>query len=707
MRDPCSDGSVRSVVLFCAVFGLVLPTGLSGFQTAPARSQSTAWNGARALELIDRARDRRQLPLADTALHDYRAEARGMVYFYLDPRDEDERILVKTDQIALEVFWAQPDRAKQRIVGLRAESNLPNRMYYHLDHLTVVQNGFGDLIRLGDGDEVHDVPHPAAPGADTIYDYRLVDSLTIRLPGRPEPVRAYELHVRPRRSDRSALVGSVFVDRETADIVRMTFTFTPASYVDPRLDYINISLDNSLWDGSYWLPYEQAVEIRRQIPELDYAAGAVILGRFRVTEYAFNQGLPDSLFHGYPVVSVPRAQREAFPFEAGLYEDLRQHGLAPPPELRAIRRAAPELVGQEELSGLPRWRLAISDPSALFRYNRAEGIFLGGGLAHVPGPQQRFQLDAGYAFSAERPVLRLRGRTSLASVTTGTAELHLNRLRDIGVRPGLPGALNSATAAFGDDYIDPYFASGGSATVTAAFAGPWSVDLGLTAEKHRSARLEVLEPVFADSGSFRPVRAVQPGTMVSLTARLERTGPAPGGVGWGGIASAEAGTFEGEPFFRPLVDAHVVRRTLDHSADLRLSAMVGASLGAPAHRLFLFGGRNSLPGYGYRDYVGDVFAIAEAHASRDLWRPWLRLRLIAAAGWSDLAWFDDPPADPAASAISPLRDWDTATTGGVLPALGAGFGIFYDILRVDAVRGLDGGRWQFLLSINPDLWSIL
>src|SRR5690606_29262744 len=115
----------------------------------------------------------------------------------------------------------------------RDESTFPNRMVYHLDHLTVVQNGFGDVIRLGDGDEVRDVPHPAAAGADAVYDYRLADSLTLRLPGRPEPIRAYEIEVRPQDMNAPALIGSVYVDRETADIVRMTFTFTPASYVDP------------------------------------------------------------------------------------------------------------------------------------------------------------------------------------------------------------------------------------------------------------------------------------------------------------------------------------------------------------------------------------------------------------------------------------------------------------------------------------------
>jgi hypothetical protein len=241
-----------------AAGALVAAPGALGAQTPPED-----WNGPRARALMEKATERRALPKADSLLRNYRAKAEGMVYFYLDRRETDERTLVKTDQIALEVYWAQPDRTKQRIVGMRGENTLPNRMHYHLDHLTVVQNGFGDIIRLGDGDEVRDVPHPAAPGADSIYDFRLSDSLTVRLPGRTEPIRAYAIDVRPRRTDRSALVGSVYVDRETGDIVRMTFTFTPAAYVDRRLDYINISLDNSLWDGRYWLPYEQSVQIRR------------------------------------------------------------------------------------------------------------------------------------------------------------------------------------------------------------------------------------------------------------------------------------------------------------------------------------------------------------------------------------------------------------------------------------------------------------
>src|SRR3970282_545969 len=148
------------------------------------------------------ARARRRQPLADTALQNYQSRAEGVVYFYLDRRDTDQRGVVPTAQIALEVFWAQPNRTKQRIVGLRDENSLPNRMRYHLDHLTVVQNGFGDIMRMGDGAERLYVPHPAAPGSDSIYEFRLAASLTIRLTGAPEPIKAYEINVRPQRTDR-------------------------------------------------------------------------------------------------------------------------------------------------------------------------------------------------------------------------------------------------------------------------------------------------------------------------------------------------------------------------------------------------------------------------------------------------------------------------------------------------------------------------
>ncbi|HYJ79408.1 MAG TPA: hypothetical protein VEW03_07410, partial [Longimicrobiaceae bacterium] len=383
---------------------------------APAAAQQEDdWNTPRALELVQRSQARRAQTLADTGLVDYQADARGYIYFYLDRRDIGERTLVKTDQVALEVLWKAPDRSKQRIVGLRDEKTLPTNIRYHEDHLTVVQDNFGDLIRLGDGDEVRDVMHPAAPASTGFYDFRLSDSLSIRLPGAGEPVRVYRVDVRPRRPDQPALIGAVYLDQRAGDIVRMEFTFTAASYVDRQLDYINISMENGLWKGRFWLPNRQQVEIRRQLPELGFPAGGVIRGSMRISNYRFNQGLADSQFGGRRVVSVPEAQRRAFAFEEPIDAELREEGIGPDTELADVRRQAAELLRSRMLSGLPGTRLDVPAASTLARYNRAEGMAVGFGIRSTPREQVALSLEGGWAFGPMHP--------------TGAAEVTLTRPR--------------------------------------------------------------------------------------------------------------------------------------------------------------------------------------------------------------------------------------------------------------------------------------
>src|SRR5690606_27355334 len=125
------------------------------------------------------------------------AEGRGYVYFLLDAPELDRQTLVRTDQVAVEVLWRAPNQARQRIVGLREQRELPiSRLHYYLDRLTVVQDGYGQSIVIADGDNVNDVPHPVGSTGEAFYDYRLVDSLTLRLPGVENPVRVHEIEVR-------------------------------------------------------------------------------------------------------------------------------------------------------------------------------------------------------------------------------------------------------------------------------------------------------------------------------------------------------------------------------------------------------------------------------------------------------------------------------------------------------------------------------
>jgi hypothetical protein len=662
----------------------------------------TAWNSPRPLALMALARERRRQPLADTNLRDYQARAEGIVYFYLDRRDAEERILVRTDQVGLEVYWAQPDRTKQRIVGMRGENSLPNRMLYHLDHLTVVQNGFGNLMRMGDGDEVRDVPHPAAPGSDSIYDYRLTDSLALRLPGATEPIKAYEISVRPRRTDRPAFVGSVFVDHATGDIVRMTFTFTRASYVDPRLDFINIALDNSLWRGRYWLPYEQSVEIRRQVPELDFVVTSVIQARFRVWNYEFNQDLPDNLFWGYRVTTVPEEQRKRYAFDRAIYDDLHDAGLAPPPELKELRARAVSLVRERALSGLPRLRLSLPNASSAFRYNRAESLYLGWGGSFTPGTT-RFEAVAGYAFGPEHTVATAGVEHAIGSTARLRGAIYLNELRDIGVRPGMPGALNTLSAFWGDDFLDAFYASGARITLDRSVAPRWRLQVGLFAERQRSASLELETPLFSSS-VFRPVRMAEGGTAVGLSLHVKRDAGDPDGFGWGGSGDLSTGTFAGRGFAIPQLEIDLVHDSRDRRTQALARIATGYAIGSPApQQTFLLGGRNTLPGYDYRTFGGDAFGLANLEIGRDIYFPIARARLLGSAGWTAVS---DPDAGSSTPRI-PV-DWSTHETSGIRTSLGAGLGLFYDMLHLDLVRGLGtSGRWQFLVSLDSRLWPVL
>lgn len=676
-----------------------------------------SWNDARARALIAAARERRQAPLADSTLRNYRARAEGFVYFYVDRRDSDERTLVKIDQVALDVFWAHPDRTKQRIVGLRDESRLPNRMYYHIDHLTVVQNGFGDIIRMGDGDEVRDVLHPAARGSDAVYDFRLTDSLTLVLPGAPEPVRVYEVQVRPKDAGRSGFVGSVFIDRARGDVVRMTFTFTPASYVDRRLDYINISLDSGLWDGRYWLPYEQAVELRRQVPELDFIGGAVIRGRMRIADYAFNEDLAESVFRGAPVSIVTRDALEAFEFERELYEDLGEEGLAPPPEMDELRQEAARLLRTSRLSGLPALRFNVPSASSVLRYNRLEGAYAGGGISWVPSPDVRLDLLGGYAFGAEEPAGRMHVGWSPRPAWTIDADAYRHDLRDAGWQPGLPGAINTMTALFGaNDYSDPWFASGGALRARRRLGAAWTASAGVRVERHDGAARTAGQPVepadvSGDDRFSRTLVAIDRGTLTAGMLEVERTPSRFDALGWGARLTVEPGSHEGEGYLRALMTTTVQRRSADLATDASLAGALGiVSSGAPAQRQFLLGGRETLPGYEYRGFAGARMAVLNGIVARDVWRPWLRVRAIGALGWSDGGSVGRLIPEPALVDPIPGQPFPTLpipTTDGVRSSAGLGIAGFWDQLHLDVVRGLNGGEWQVLLSVARDFWSML
>ena len=128
-------------------------------------SAAQQWNSPRVLSLVQRATERREAQLSDTGLVEYQAVAKGYLTFLvqLGQGYPTPPKIVRTDQLALQVYWRSPDLSKQRIIGRRDTTLLPTDINYHRDHLGIIQNNFPDIIRLGEGDEVRDCPHPLSP----------------------------------------------------------------------------------------------------------------------------------------------------------------------------------------------------------------------------------------------------------------------------------------------------------------------------------------------------------------------------------------------------------------------------------------------------------------------------------------------------------------------------------------------------------------
>ncbi len=685
---------MRSAATIASVLTALVSPSAGG-----AQAQSE-WNGNRALELVQQARSLRQAAVIDSAFQAYQADARGYVYFFIDRTDRDERTLVKTDQVALDVFWKAPDQTKQRLVGRRDAKELPTNITYHLDHLTVVQDDYGDLIRLGDGDEVEAVVHPVAPGSESIYDYRLADSLTVTLPSPVMEIRVYELEIRPRNPEAPSVIGSLFLERGTGAIVRMSFTFTPASYVDKSLDYIRISMDNSIWDGRYWLPYRQEVELRRELPIVEFLGGSVIRGRFEIRNYQFNPQLPEALFLGGTFTSVPAAERRNFPFETGLYDQLSDEGLDPSPEIEAIREQAMTVLEKRYLSGLNPARLQVPSVSSVYRYNRAEGSFTGAGTSFRLGATWRVSSRGGYAFERKEGQLAFQLRSS-PTPDGLTVSAWWNELQNAGGRlTGASGAVNTLSGLLTDhDYTDPYFTSGAGVRYGWGLGATSRLEVGAEWARHRSGTNVVDDGLGGDpateSGISRPVLSVDEGDdRAAEVTYATRTAAR----GFESSATARLGRIEDQPY-ASLWWVTALRRELhQRGAALEAELHVGISTkNAPVQTLFLLGGRHTLPGYPYRSFIGDQMALLGVEGSQAVLAPWLKVHVFGAAGVMSFG-----------RSTLPDPGWLRQTTDGLTSSAGLGLKLGWDLLRFDVGRGLnDGGDWEFVFSVQRRFWEWL
>ena len=329
----------------------------------------------------------------------------------------------------------------------------------------------------------------------------------------------------------------------------------------------------------------------------------------------------------------------------------------------------------ENLAEAP-WQLAAPDFAwgtggpGLLRYNRVEGLSVGGRLDFDFGPLTA-DATARIGTADREPNAELGLRRDRLHQAWRLSAYHKLDTPDAAARP-FSFANSLGALLFGRD--NGYYhrvdgvalAAGPPASETGGFA--WR----LYGERQRAVSKETDFSVahLIDSGNeFDPniqaARADQLGT--EFTLRLDR-GRDPGAFRWGAEASArtETGTFD---FVRPsaLLRASAPVPFTDGGWNLAVEAGAGTADGAvPIQSMFFLGGSQTVRGYAPGTLIGDAFWRGRVELARGI--PAARLVVFSDFGW----------AGP--------RDALRLDADEVLGAAGVGLSFMDGIIRLDLAR---------------------
>lgn len=691
-------------------WGLVLLLGLGLGWPGAVRAQQ--WDTPAVTALLDRAATRRAAN--DSTLRAWSAEATGTLQFLVDLGDLGLGArVVKVDQLATVLQWRQPGVSDQRIVGRRDTLVLPADVGFYRDRYGVITNNLGDRVVLGDGNDVRGLPHPLSPEGRQRHSFALADSLALTLPN-GRKVEVYELLLRPRVPDAPAMVGSLYVAKETGDLVRLAVTFTRAAILDARIERLSLVLENLLAEGRYWLPFRQQLEVVRTATWLDFPARGIVRARWDVCCHdviadTTTRELPPLPRDGAVMLANPgTVVRQAPPAELAQHawtdpiERALDQGdaLATEQETRAVQARAEALV-QAKVMERTRTGLAGQRISDFARFNRVEGFALGVGGRVPLAPAWSAGLQVGYGFSDERLKARLdvrwRPRASLGLQAFG--QTAYRDASDVAETSGVRNSLGALVA--GDDNTDPYEVRGGGLGA--------EIDLGVRTRLDVAAGYERQLPLTVNAsplgGAFGPTIAATELETARLEAVLTRgLGAGPLGGDWMWRAGLRTAYVHPETSadggYARLAAAGAWQRPLGRPV-LVLATAVGAVAGGvvPPQDLVRFGGITTGPGYSYHAFAG-----------RYAWSQRAELRVPVPFPSMTLFKYGRTPPHMTLAPYGHLVCVAKREGGddGCFPSVGLGASFLFDLLRFDVAYGFgETGGWRFGVDVGRVFWGIL
>lgn len=662
----------------------------------PPALAAQEWNAPSTRDLVARAIATR-LRESDSAAYGYRARAHGVVTFLVEvggPLGPVSRLL-KADELEVDVRWTSRTGGSQAIVAWRDSTFFPTGIEYHRDHLGIVTDDFGSRIRIGEGDEVAEVPHPLGPDGPSHYDYRSRDTVFLATAG--DRLTLVAIDVRPRDPGAALAIGTVFVEMGRAVLVRSQFTFTGAAYRDPDLEDITVRLERAAIDRRYWLPYRQEIEISRRSAVLDFPLRSVIRARWTIGDFEIDPGpMPTFTAPAGPGLRGPGGPaRWSGPLAAAI-----DSGLTPADRqaVGEVRAQAGRLVGAALLAGLPRLRPSVDRASEVLRVNRVQGLAVGMGLAWRPGGGiQKVRLGLGFG-TADR---RVTGAV-MAEHRLGTGVLTLEASRevsDVGDLPVASGVVASLSAQeSGRDYGHYVLLERAGLAWSGAIDGTTRVTVAARREWSRSVETRATPA----RGSFEanPALGSPPSWMGRVTLGFD-AGPRAEARATARL-DLEAGVGD-STYGRILARGEVGRRL--GPGDLAARGWVGlGSRSLPARRSFALGGRGTLVGEPFRawggrraawlfvEWLARVPGPAVPFGAFGRTAPEIAIGPFIAAGWAR----DSLPAAP----------WRPSP--GLRPVVGVAIELLARSVRVEIGQALRGGRGPGVtIDVNRAWWPVL
>jgi len=695
---------------------------------------ATAFKDPQARTLLDRARAARFTQ--DSALKSYDATTYERIS--VDSRITSfgrDRLLFRTER-ATHVKWERGNGAVVDVTGARSalpmfkgagntdvdlgNGSVPIPYYPGRETLWI-----GSAVAKADAD-AEAMIHPLGNGAEAYYTYQSGDSVSFRLPG-GKTILVRELRVQPRTSSWNLVVGSLWFDVATGQLVRGVYrmaeplnAMTVAKEEDgedpqkeipgwikpmilPMTGSMDVmTVDYGLYDGRFWLPRMQTVEGKARAGIMRFPFE--LRQRFDYESVNADLKLPTIALsvldtaHGVDARKERRAMRDSACSNGGTYRETTRSShensvnmlvripcdtasLATSPTLpRSIYDTPDSLFGDADVDALVATALSLQRQAGsrgfappvvaygipMSRYNRVEGLSTGLRVDDDMGSGYTSHAIARLGFD-----LSPNGELGI-SRTNGRETYGLNVYRRLNSANDLgrdPFSLSSSLSAllFGrDDGV--YYRSWG-AEVTHDNQGGLFDSSRLFVEQQFGAAANTHFSLGGKlGGGYFPNNIdVEKGTEIGLSlVKRGSYGENPDGLrAFSDVRiDGAAGTFD---YTRGMADVTVTHPLLGAvTGALTLSG--GTSGGTvPVQRLWYLGGTSTVRGQDVGAAVGNAYWLTRVE---------LGLGSVFARPviFGDLGWAGD------------RRNWNE----GVVPVSGAGIGTsFMDgLVRLDLAKGI-------------------